>query len=410
MKFLHTSDWHVGKTLKNRSRHAEQAAVLAEIIDIARDQEVDAVLIAGDLYETAGPSAEAQTLLVQALMALRATGAEVIAIAGNHDHGTTFEAYRPLMRVAGIQLLGQARRVDDGGMVTFTARSTGERVNVAVLPFLSQRYAIKAMQLLSATPAQNAGRYDQQLRDIIDHLKTGFTPGAVNLVMAHLTVTGAAFGGGERQAQSIFEYSVPATVFGAEPHYVALGHLHRRQSLPAPCPVHYCGAPIAVDFGEQDNTSMVLLVEVSPTTPAEVTEIPLTRGRRLRTVYGTFAQLLARADEFGEDYLRVYVSEPGRAGLVEELRTALPNALEIRIDPKFVAATTRSSSAGRMEQQTPQELFDAYCAERTVDDEKVRALFARLHDEVTSADGPGRRPAATASATSRGPGRPRKRQ
>src|SRR6185437_1197260 len=143
-----------------------------------------------------------------------------------------FEAYRPLMQAAGIQLLGQAHRVDNGGMVTFTARSTGERVNVAVLPFLSQRYAIKATELLSATPAQNAGKYDQQIRDIIDHLKTGFTPGAVNLLMAHLTVTGAAFGGGERQAQSIFEYAVPPTVFGAEPHYVALGHLHRRQSLP----------------------------------------------------------------------------------------------------------------------------------------------------------------------------------
>ena len=75
--------------------------------------------------------------------------------------------------------------------------------------------------------------------------------------MAHLTVTGGDFGGGERAAQSIFEYHVPATRFPADAHYVALGHLHRRQKLPAPCPVHYSGAPLAVDFGEQDNTPCV---------------------------------------------------------------------------------------------------------------------------------------------------------
>lgn len=385
MKFLHTSDWHIGKTLKGHSRLEEQTAVLAEIVDIATEQAIDAVLVAGDLYETSVPSAEAQTLLVRALLALRATGAQVIAMAGNHDHAAAFDAYRPLMHAAGIHLLGQPRSVADGGVISFTARSSGERVEVAVLPFLSQRYAVKATELLTQTPAENVSTYDQRIRDILARLKAGFTPGAVHLVMAHLTVIGAEFGGGERQAQSIFEYSVPATIFGPEPHYVALGHLHRRQALSAPCPVHYSGSSIAVDFGEQDNTPMVLLVEVTPTTPAQTREIPLTSCRRLRTVYGTVAELLARRAEFGEDYLRLYVSEPSRAGLVDEVRAALPNAVHVRIDPEF-AATKESSRRAQLDHHSPQQLFAAFCEQRSVDDQRVAELFARLHDEVTAAD------------------------
>src|SRR3954453_12328371 len=138
MRFLHTSDWHVGKTLKGRNRLEEQKAVLAEIVQVAVDQEVDAVLVAGDLYENAAPTADAQKLVVRSLLRLARAGIEVVVIAGNHDHGATFEAYRPVMQAAGIQLFGQARSVDQGGAYRFTARSTGEEAVVAVLPFLSQ--------------------------------------------------------------------------------------------------------------------------------------------------------------------------------------------------------------------------------------------------------------------------------
>ena len=136
MKFLHTSDWHVGKTLKGRNRLDEQKAVLAEIVGLARrprgrrrphrrrplrDRPRRPPTRSGS---SSGP-----------LMTLASDGIEVIAIAGNHDHGGTFEAYRPLMGRAGIHLFGQARPADKGGVYTLhRAQSTGEPVNVAVLP------------------------------------------------------------------------------------------------------------------------------------------------------------------------------------------------------------------------------------------------------------------------------------
>ncbi|HWN35552.1 MAG TPA: exonuclease SbcCD subunit D [Pseudonocardia sp.] len=384
MRFLHTSDWHVGKTLKGRSRLDEQRDVLREIVQIARAEQPDAVLIAGDLYDSAAPSAGAQRLVVDALMALARTGAEVLAIAGNHDHAATLDAYRALAGAAGITLLGAVRPADRGGVVRFAARSTGEPVTVAALPFLSQRYAVKAAELVGQTPAQNAGGYDQLVRDVLGTLTAEFADDSVNLVMAHLTVTGGAFGGGERAAQSIFEYHVPASIFPPEAHYVALGHLHRRQALPAPCPVHYCGAPLAVDFGEQDNTSVVCLVEAAPGLPAKVTDIPITAGRRLRTLRGSVAELAALADQVGEDYLRVWVREPSRAGLRDEVLDLLPNALEVRIDPEFAAPVSGSRpAAGPGVERTPGELFADFLATRSVADPRVEALFARLHDKVT---------------------------
>jgi exonuclease SbcD len=384
MRFLHTSDWHVGKTLKGRSRLDEQRDVLREIVQIARAQQPDAVLIAGDLYDSAAPSAGAQRLVIDALMALAGTGAEVLAIAGNHDHAATLDAYRALAGAAGITLIGSVRPADRGGVIRFRARSSGEPVVVAALPFLSQRYAVKAAELVGQTPAHNAGGYDQMVRDVLGTLTAEFADDSVNLVMAHLTVTGGAFGGGERAAQSIFEYHVPASIFPPEAHYVALGHLHRRQALPAPCPVHYCGAPLAVDFGEQDNTSVLCLVEASPGLPAKVTDIPLTAGRRLRTLRGTVAELGALADSVGEDYLRVWVREPARAGLRDEVLDLLPNALEVRIDPEFAAAVSGSRPAsGPGVERTPGELFSDFLAARQVADPRVEALFARLHDKVT---------------------------
>ena len=383
MRLLHTADWHVGKTLKGHSRLDEQERVLREIVTIAREHEVDAVLVAGDLYDSVAPSAPAQQLVVRTLLALAGTGAEVIAIAGNHDHAPTLDAYRPLAAAAGITLVGSVRTAEQGGVVRFTARSTGEPARVAVLPFLSQRYAVRAADLLARTPAEHTGAYDQLLRDILGTLTAGFADDAVNLVLAHLTVLDGRMGGGERTAQSIFEYAVPAGIFPVDAHYVALGHLHRRQRMAAPCPVHYCGAPYAVDFGEQQNTPVVCLVDAAPGTPAAVTDVPITSGRPLRTVRGTVAELTALADTFGPAYLRVWVREPARAGLRDEVTAALPNALEVRIDPEFaVAASGSRPSAPAGTPRGPAELFREYLGTRGVDDARVEQLFQRLHEQA----------------------------
>ena len=382
MRILHTADWHVGKTLKGRSRLDEHERVLREIAQIAREREVDAVIVAGDLYDTAVPSAEAQRIVMRALLGLAANGTPVIAIAGNHDNGPGLEAYRPLAGHAGITLVGNVRPADRGGVVEFTARSDGERAVVAALPFVTVRAAVRAADVVTSAPSDRAASYDAQVREMLGALTSSFRDDTVNLVTAHLTVANGVLGGGERTAQSIFEYWVPASAFPVEAHYVALGHLHRRQQMPAACPVHYSGAPLAVDFGEQENTPVVCLVEASPGTPARVTDVPITSARRLRTLRGTVAELAAMADGVGDDFLRVVVREPARAGLRDDVVALLPNALEVRIDPEFAAPVTVSRARPGVD-RPPSELFAEYLAEQRIADPRVEALFTRLHDEIT---------------------------
>ncbi len=383
MKILHTSDWHVGKALKGRPRTDDQVAVLAAVVDVARAERPDLVVVAGDLYDTTTPTAEATRIVTRALSALRGTGAEVVAIAGNHDNGAALDALRPWADAAGIALRGTLRSAGD--LLISGATVDGEPWRLAALPFVSQRYAVRASEMFDLTAAEASQTYADHIGRLIARLAEPFgdgPPGTVNLIAAHLTVVGATAGGGEREAHTILGYAVPATVFPATAHYVALGHLHRAQTVPGACPVRYAGSPLAVDFGEVDNVASVSLVDVGADVAARVTEVPITAGTQLRTVRGTLAEL-ATVDA-GDALLRVVVSEAPRAGLREEVQALLPNALEVRIDPRMLpdpAAAARSGAAGRAG-RAPGELFADYLTQRGHVDEATVALFHRLHDEV----------------------------
>lgn len=381
VRILHTSDWHAGKNLRGRSRAEEHRAVFAEITGVARSAEVDLVLVAGDLFDTAAPGPEAEQVVWQALLDLAATGASVVALAGNHDHPARFDAARGVAGHAGITLVGRPRRPDDGGLLEFRARS-GERIQLATLPFCSQRHVVKAAHLMGFDAADNALVYAQWMAQVVAALCAGFDPGAVNVLAAHLAARGGVKGGGERDAQLTEAYWVDPADFPSAAHYVALGHLHRTQSLASGAPAWYCGAPLQLDFGETENQPSVLLVEAAPDTPATVERVPLSAGRRLRTLTGTLADLAARAGTTGDDFLRVFVAEPARPGLAEEVRELFPDAVDVRVihDEDAKAAVEASRRAGR----TPRELFAEYLAGQNVADHRLEALFARLLDEETS--------------------------
>ncbi|MEV4489730.1 exonuclease SbcCD subunit D [Micromonospora coxensis] len=380
MKILHTSDWHVGKVLKGQSRVDEHKQVLANVIEIAVAERPDLVIVAGDLYDTAAPTPEATRLVTRALTALRRTGADVVAIGGNHDNGQALDALRPWAEAAGITLRGSVLANPAEHVIDGTTRD-GERWQVAALPFLSQRYAVRAVEMYELTAAEATQTYADHLGRVLTRLTEGFTePDRVHLVTAHLTVVGASTGGGERDAHTVLGYAVPATVFPTTAHYVALGHLHRSQRVIGPCPVRYSGSPIAVDFGEQENVPSVTLVEVTARTAAQVREVPVPAAVPLRTVRGTLAQLAEATPP--EGWLRVYVREQPRAGLREEVQELLPRALEIRIDPELVPAPGSGTRMAQRAGRSPRELFADYLDSRGHDDDGVRELFDELFEEV----------------------------
>ncbi|MEV0152453.1 exonuclease SbcCD subunit D [Micromonospora sp. NPDC050686] len=380
MKILHTSDWHVGKVLKGKSRLDEHKQVLAGVIEIARAERPDLVIVAGDLYDTAAPTPEATRLVTRALTALRRLGADVLAIGGNHDNGPALDALRPWAEAAGITLRGGVRE-NPAEHIIDGVTGGGERWQVAALPFLSQRYAVRAVEMYELTAAEANQTYADHLGRLLGRLAEGFTePDRVHLVTAHVTVVGASTGGGERDAHTVLGYAVPATIFPGNAHYVALGHLHRSQRVIGPCPIRYSGSPLAVDFGEQENVPSVTLVEVTATTAAQIREVPVPAAVPLRTVRGTLAQLAELAAP--EGWLRVFVREQPRAGLREEVQELLPRALEIRIDPELVPAPGSGTRTAQRAGRSPRQLFADYLDGKGHADEGVRELFDELFEEV----------------------------
>ncbi|PRY24721.1 exonuclease SbcCD subunit D [Pseudosporangium ferrugineum] len=381
MRILHTSDWHVGKVLKGRSRHEEHIRVLGQVVEVARAEQPDLVIVAGDLYDTAAPSPDATRVVTRALSALRQTGARVVAIGGNHDNGQALDALRPWADAAGIELRGSVRDKPDD-LIIKGETAAGERWQLAALPFLSQRFAVRAVEMYELTAAEATQTYADHVARLIGRLAEGFAePGVVNLLTAHLTVVGASSGGGEREAHTVMGYAVPATVFPSNAHYVALGHLHRSQRVIGPCPVRYSGSPLAVDFGEEENVCSVAIVDVSVDKAARTRDVPVTSARSLRTVRGSLDQLATV--NLPDAWLRVYVRETPRVGLREDVQELLPNALEVRIDPDMVpdkAGERMAQRAGR----SPRQLFGDYLDSRGNAEEGVRELFDQLYDEVST--------------------------
>src|SRR5215470_15096776 len=147
MKVLHTADWHVGKVLKNQPRFDEHVAALDDLVRIADDEDVDLVVVAGDLFETSTPNPQAQGLVMKTLLRLRADGRHVVVLAGNHDSQRLVdEVYRPVLGELGVHVVGLPKRPDRGGTLDLTTRS-GEVAKVAVLPFLSYRFAVRAAEV-----------------------------------------------------------------------------------------------------------------------------------------------------------------------------------------------------------------------------------------------------------------------
>ncbi|MEX0945861.1 MAG: exonuclease subunit SbcD, partial [Acidimicrobiia bacterium] len=242
MKFLHTADWHVGRTIRGRSRDDEHRQVLAEIATIAGSEEVDLILVAGDIFDTASPGPAAEEIVYRALLDL-ADVAPVVMIAGNHDHPGRLKAVAPLLSLGRVTVGAAISRPSDGGVMDIPDLG----VRLALIPFISKRGIIKVEEILHLDAAQRIGEYADRVTAILAALTSDMSADTVNLVLAHVMVAGGETGGGERTAH-LFDYAVPALSFPGLLCYVALGDLLRPQMGGAPTPIWFSGSPLQLDF------------------------------------------------------------------------------------------------------------------------------------------------------------------
>jgi exonuclease SbcD len=334
MRFLHTADWHVGRAIRGRSRAEEFGAALAEVVGIAEQEGVDAVLLAGDVYEHAAPSPEADALVFETFLRLHEAGIPAVVIPGNHDSAARLEAFAGLLASIGVRVVPRVRRPREGGIVEIPSRSGEEVAEVVCVPFVPERRFGDAAALFEASETWFQA-YAQGMGDLLGAMAAACTPGRVHVVLAHLFTDGALVtpGGGERELTIGMAYAVPPSRLPGTVSYLALGHVHLPQAVRgSPAPARYAGSLLQLDFGEAGQRKSVTIVEATPGTPAKVREVPLSAGRPLADVRGTLDAVVARGRELPDAHLRVFVETEGPVpGIADRIREELPNALDVHL-------------------------------------------------------------------------------
>lgn len=380
MRFLHTSDWHLGKTLKGRSRSDEHEAALTEILEIARSERVDCLLITGDVFDSHAPPPDAERLAFHFLSELKVLRIPAVVIGGNHDHPKRLLALRDVLEFLDVYVRPEPVRPADGGVVEI--KKNGEVAFVAALPFVSIGKIEDAARLMGPE-VERYQQYAERIAAMCETLAESFSSRTINLLMAHLYVDGAETSKSEREIHVARPYAVSAQRFPSTAHYVALGHLHRPQEINAPSRSLYAGSILQLDFGERDQQKRVVLIDAHAGAPATIESFPLRSGRQLRDVSGTLEQLKADAESFGNDLLRVTIKvDKPVPGIADTLRELLPDAIEIQLDyPRTEVAVPELSGAD------PQELFRRFYTHQHGSDppDEVSKLFRCLYEEEVNA-------------------------
>jgi DNA repair protein SbcD/Mre11 len=307
MRLLHTSDWHIGRSLHGTDLLAEQEAVLSGLASVVAAESVDAVLVAGDVYDRAVPSADATAVLDRVVGRLLAAGAAVIMTPGNHDSARRLGTFSGLLSAAGLHVRAATGRLDEPVLLS------DEHGDVAVygLPFLEPEVARHELGL---DGGPSGGRsHEAVLGAAMERVRSDLflRPDTRSVVLAHAFVGGGVASESERDICVGGVDLVPASVFDGV-DYVALGHLHRPQTLTPR--LRYSGSPLAYSFGEAGQQKVAWLVELDAAGLADVRPVPLPTPRRLTVLTGTLDELLADPAHTAveHDFVSARLTDPAR--------------------------------------------------------------------------------------------------
>jgi exonuclease SbcD len=355
MRFLHTSDWHLGRSLHRFDLREAQAAFLDHLVETARSARVDAVLVAGDVYDRAIPPVDAVALYEDALARLRHTGARVILISGNHDSARRLGVNSALIDASGVHLRTRPAALAEPILLA----DEGGEVAVYGVPYLEPALGQVTPQDAAAQdtgPVTDPSSHAAVLSGALGLIRADAAARAATrtVVLAHAWVAG---GRDERERAEAAQRQasaserdisvggigyVPASVFSGF-SYVALGHLHGRQTLAGN--MRYSGSPLPYSFSEKDHQKGSWLVDVDTGGTAAAEWVPAPVYKRLSVLRGRLENLLAARVHDGQegDFVAVTLTDTVRPeGAMERLRARFPHILTLEFKPEGVAADPRS--------------------------------------------------------------------
>ena len=349
MKLIHLSDLHLGKRVNEFSMLEDQAFILQEILRIIDEEQPQAVLLAGDIYDKSVPSAEAVQLFDGFLWELSSRKLQVFVISGNHDSPERLSFGGRLMEGSGIHL----SPVYSGKVEPVVLEDAYGPVNVYLLPFLKPAHVRRYF------PEEESGTYTEALGKAVEALE--IHKEQRNVLVTHQFVTGASRSDSEEISVGGSD-NVDASVFD-DFDYVALGHIHGLQNIGSPR-IRYCGTPLKYSFSEVGQQKSVTVAELKEKGTLEVTARPLTPLRDLREIRGSYLEVTAKSFYEGrnrEDYLHITLTDeedvPDGAA---KLRVIYPNLMRLDYDNARTRSRNLPEGAEEPAAKPPLELFEEF--------------------------------------------------
>lgn len=341
MKFLHTSDLHIGKRLNDISLIGDQQYVLSQICKIACEKECDAVLIAGDIYDKANPSADAMTVFDNFLISLVDKNIPVYIISGNHDSRQRLAYLSGLVRQSGIYVCDGF----SGLLDTYSVSDGYGEICIHLLPF------IKPVDVKRFYPDAIIETYDDAVRTVLENSEIDVS--VRNVIVSHQFVTGAALCDSEELAVGGLD-NISADNF-RNFDYAAMGHIHGPQNILRK-EIRYSGSPLKYSFSEAGHNKSVTIVELREKGCVDINTVPLDSPHDVREVRGGMEELMNLP--YSEDYVRVTVTDesvPPDARV--SLLTVFPNMMRFAIENTRTAEEFSIDDSIGIENKTPCELF-----------------------------------------------------
>lgn len=357
MKILHTSDWHIGRTFHGVDLLADQAAALAAIADLVAAHGVDVVVVPGDIYDRAVPSADAVLVCNRGLEAIRAAGAVIVATSGNHDSPARLGAGAAFAAAGGLHLM---TRVGDVGRPVVIEDQFGS-VAFYGIPYLEPETTRAELDIPSARTHAEVltAAMSRVTADLNDRRADGSAVRSV--VLAHAFVVGGEATGSERSISVGGVETAPASAFDGV-DYVALGHLHSPQTLTER--VRYSGSPLPYSFGERSHRKAVWILDLDADGlgSVDLVDLPVVRG--LSQIEGTVEELL-EGERFGDaedHYVSAVLTDAVRpVDAMRSLRTRFPHA--VHLEWNRPAGDTTLRYRDRVRGRTDSEILTSFVAD-----------------------------------------------
>ena len=378
MRFLHTADWHLGRSFRQASLVEDQAHVLNQLVDLAIRERVDAVVIAGDVYDRAVPPADAVALLDDVLARLvLGAGIRVVLIAGNHDSPDRVGFGGRVAEKQGLAMRGTLTH-----LAPIVFDDAFGQVALHPLPYVEPAFARRLPGVEEASDHQSA------VSSVMSLLRAQWVPGQRNVLVGHAFVAGGSESESERPLSVGGSGAVSAGTFDGY-DYVALGHLHRPQSVGSE-KVQYSGSLLKYSFNEVDHIKSVSLVEVGQGGATSVQRVALSPRHDVRIVKGTMAELLAtpRGDKTLQDYVRAVLTDKDPVlDALGRLREVYPNVLELQFSRELDAGGASAKTAQDHRERSPDDLFKAFHRDMLGEeiDEAALHVFHAAAQSVVSA-------------------------